>query len=84
MRLCDSFDRIHEKRLEMGSSVVSDADLLDQAVSDPTGSPTDTGVLDLRQFPGSRRFEVRRRLGEGGFGEVYESYDTATSSSWSP
>ena len=67
--------RIHEKRLEMGSSAVSDADLLDQAAPDPTSSPTDTGVLDLRQFHGTKRFEVRRRLGEGGFGEVYESYD---------
>jgi eukaryotic-like serine/threonine-protein kinase len=67
--------RIHQKRLDMGSSAVSDADLLDQAVPDPTSSPADTGVLDLRQFHGTRRFEVRRRLGEGGFGEVYESYD---------
>src|SRR5262245_45741804 len=67
--------QIRDQRLEVGQAAVSDADLLERALPEPTVGPTDTGVIDLRQFHGNKRFEVRRRLGGGGFGEVYESYD---------
>jgi serine/threonine protein kinase len=38
-------------------------------------SETNHGAEALDDFAGTRRFDVRRRLGEGAFGVVYEAYD---------
>jgi serine/threonine protein kinase len=66
--------RINDRRLDSSSAPLSDSDLLDDAFREETDTSAE-GAVDFATFHGTTRFEVRRRLGSGGFGEVYESYD---------
>jgi hypothetical protein len=57
-----------------GAGDAADGDRLRQALDalDPSRGNEDSIVHD---FAGTPRFEIRQRLGAGGFGTVYESYD---------
>ena len=70
-------EAIEAKRIDSGSSSSSESDLLAEALLESTDSPAETteDTIALREFRGTSRFEVRRKLGSGGFGTVYESYD---------
>src|SRR5437879_4880256 len=67
-------ETIYAEPIATGRTTAADSDLVDEAV-ETTDAPTQMGRRAPLQFPGTSRFEVRRRLGSGAFGTVYECHD---------
>jgi len=68
---------IQARRVEWGTDSPTETDLLDDVLSPSTeataAEPEET--TESRKFRGTSRFALQRKLGSGGFGTVYESYD---------
>src|SRR5580765_5666805 len=72
-------EEIESRQITGRSGLLSASELLDDLLSDTTDIPPprreNTDTVAPPEFRGTARFELRRTLGSGGFGTVYESYD---------
>jgi hypothetical protein len=72
-------EQIESRQLTGSSGFQSESELIDDILSetaDTSARPGDsTDTVAPPEFRGTSRFELRRTLGSGGFGTVYESYD---------
>jgi serine/threonine protein kinase len=65
---------LHERRVGTSGAMPSDSALLDEVLAETADVPS-PARRQSREFAGTARFDVRRRLGSGGFGTVYEAFD---------
>jgi eukaryotic-like serine/threonine-protein kinase len=73
--LRDSVLRLLEESQAGSSQQGVDADLTRVALPASSDARSAAGGPGAEEFPGTARFQVRRGLGSGAFGAVYEAYD---------
>src|SRR6266496_371938 len=66
-------EQIHAKHSEPGTQHLTESQALDHVLRDSSEIETAayTETVSSEEFRGTERFDVRRKLGSGGFGTVY-------------